>query len=349
MTERAPANRIGNDPSNMTARVLEFPRQLRDAWQLSAPALGARALPARVWIVGMGGSAIGGDFVRAFAEDRGKVPVEVVRGYALPANAGPGDLAFFVSYSGNTEETLSAWDDAAHRNVPRAVVASGGELLDRAARTRSPALRIPPGSPPRAALGWTSVPVFRALGGLGVFPLAEDDVAEAVSACEEMLALHGPAGSREALLATWAGSAAVRLPVIYAADRPHRATATRWVGQLNENAKTLAHAAVFPEQNHNEIVAWAGERGGGAALAEVALLDDASVHARVRRRLDLVAAQLEEAGGRVTRFAPCGKGLLARLYSLALLGDLASLHAAAARGVDPTPVEPIDRLKRELG
>jgi glucose/mannose-6-phosphate isomerase len=84
------------------------------------------------------------------------------------------------------------------------------------------------------------------------------------------------------------------------------------------------------------------------ALAEVALLDDPAVHARVRRRLDLVAAQVEAAGGRVTRFAPCGQGLLARLYSLALLGDLASLHVAAARGVDPTPVAPIDRLKREL-
>jgi glucose/mannose-6-phosphate isomerase len=277
------------------------------------------------------------------------VPVDVLRGYQLPACAGAQDLAFFVSYSGNTEETLSAWEDASRRNIPRAVVASGGALLDRAADAGVPLLRIPAGSPPRAALGWTSLPVFRALGRLGAFALPEEEVLSAAAACEEILSSHGPGGPQERILAAWGEAAALRLPVIYAADRPHRATATRWVGQLNENAKTLAHAATLPEQNHNEIVAWGAKPGPGAALAEVVLLDDAVVPERVRRRLDLVASQVESVGGRVTRFAPAGQGLLARLYSLALLGDLASLHVAAARGVDPTPVEAIDRLKSELG
>jgi glucose/mannose-6-phosphate isomerase len=119
------------------------------------------------------------------------------------------------------------------------------------------------------------------------------------------------------------------------------------VGQLHENAKTLSHAALLPEQNHNEIVAW--ERpGAGVAAAVVALLDDPAVHPRVRRRLDLLAQRVVEAGRPVTRFGARGTGLLGRLYSLALLGDLASLHVAAAAGVDPTPVEGIDRLKRDL-
>jgi glucose/mannose-6-phosphate isomerase len=266
----------------------------------------------------------------------------------MPASAGPEDLAYFVSYSGNTEETLAAWDDAAHRGMPRAVVSSGGELLDRAGAARVASLRIPGGSPPRAALGWTSVPVFRSLARLGAFVLEERELAEAADSCEEMLRRFGPGGPREAELAAWADGAARGLPVIYAADRPHRPTATRWVGQMNENAKVLAHAATLPEQNHNEIVAW-GEPGEGVRLAEVCVLDDAAVHPRVRLRLELVAAGVAAAGARVARFAPEGNGLLARLYSLAVLGDLASLHVAAARGVDPTPVAPIDRLKRALG
>jgi glucose/mannose-6-phosphate isomerase len=274
--------------------------------------------------------------------------VEVVRGYQMPASAGPEDLAYFVSYSGDTEETLSAWDDAIQRNVPCAVVASGGELMSRAIAAGVPALRIPGGSPPRAALGWTAMPVFRSLAERGVFPLTETEVAEAAGAGDDVVTLWGPGGSREGELVRWAEDAVERLPIVYGAERPHRATAMRWVGQLNENGKVLAHAALFPEQNHNEIVGF-GDPATAATLAEVALLDDAAVHPRVRRRLDLVAGAVEAAGGHVTRFEPRGEGLLARMFSLAVLGDLASLHVAAARGVDPTPVAPIDRLKRELG
>ena len=341
--------RIGRDPQDMTARVLAFATQLRDAWTLASdgPDLLGGTRPRRVWVVGMGGSAIGGDFLRSFAETEGSVAVDVVRGYELPGAADDSGFAFFVSYSGNTEETLTAWDEADRRRLPRAAITSGGALLERARASGVPALVIPGGSPPRAALGWTSVPLFRALSRGGLLHASESELSAAASACDELVAAFGPDGSEEALLVRWATQAARGLPVIYAADRPHRATATRWVGQLHENAKTLSHAALFPEQNHNEIVAW--ERSGaGVAAAVVAILDDPLVHPRVRRRLDLVAERVTEAGRSVTRFSPRGTGLLARLYSLALLGDLASLHVAAAAGVDPTPVAGIDRLKREL-
>jgi glucose/mannose-6-phosphate isomerase len=343
------AARIGHDPADMTGRVLGFPEQVREAWRRAAagPDLLAGRRPSCVWIVGMGGSAIGGDFVRALAESRGRVPVEVVRGYEMPHGAGAGGFAFFVSYSGDTEETLSAWDDAARRGVPCAAVAGGGELRRRAEASGVPCQELPGGWPPRAALAWTTLPVLHALARADLVPLDGAAVEEAAGACAEQLASFGPDGPLAPRLAEWAERAAGGLPVIYAADRPHRATAARWVGQLNENGKTLAHAAVFPEQNHNEIVAW--ERpAGGARLAEVALLEDPAVHPRVRRRLALVAARVEEAGRRVARFAPRGEGLLARLLSLSVLGDLASLHVAAARGVDPTPVAGIDRLKRDL-
>lgn len=342
--------RIGQDPQDMTGRVLAFPRQLREAWALAAdgPDLLGGAQPAHVWVVGMGGSAIGGDFLRSFAEAEGRVAVDVVRGYELPRAVGPHGFVFFVSYSGNTEETLACWEEATRRALPRAAITSGGALLESARAARAPALVIPGGSPPRAALGWTSVPLFRALSRGGVLELSAKDLDAAASACDEIVATWGPDGPQEPTLLRWADEAARGLPVVYAAERPHRATATRWVGQLHENAKTLSHAAWFPEQNHNEIVAW--ERSGaGTSAAVVALLDDPAVHPRVRHRLDLVARRVEETGRRVTRFAPRGEGLLGRLYSLALLGDLASLHVAAAHGVDPTPVASIDRLKRELG
>lgn len=339
-----------NDPSDMMGRVLDFPNQLREAWELAGrgPDLMKGARPGRVFVVGMGGSAIGGDFVRAFAETCSPVPVEVVRGYELPAAAGSSSFAFFVSYSGNTEETLAVWEEACRRGVPRACITSGGELAERAAHDGTACLRIPPGSPPRAALGWTSIPVFRALGTAGLLPFAAEDVKDAARAGEEVIVKHGPDAAPDDPLRGWAEACAARLPVIYAPAYRYSAAAVRWSGQMNENGKSLAHVALFPEQNHNEIVGWETP-SPVLELAEVAMLADDTVHPRVRKRMEIVASRIERARGRVTRFAPAGAGLVARLYSLAVMGDLASLYLAAARGVDPTPVASIDGLKAELG
>jgi glucose/mannose-6-phosphate isomerase len=332
----------------MTARVLGLPAQLRDAWKLAAagPALVAGARPARILVCGMGGSAIGGDFLRAFAEREGRVPVDVVRGYELPRPAGRETFAFFVSYSGDTEETLSAWDEAVRRGVPRAAVTSGGRLAELARADGSPCLVIPGGSPPRAALGWTAVPLFAACARAGLLSVAARDVEEAAAACEEAIAAHGPGAPADSLRA-WAESCADGWAMIYAPASPYGPCALRWQNQINENAKAIAHVALFPEQNHNEIVGW--ERPSAAArLARVAFLAGEEAHPRVRRRMEIVEEEVRGAGAAAARFRPRGRGLLARLLSLAAMGDLASLHLAAARGVDPTPVASIDRLKARL-
>jgi glucose/mannose-6-phosphate isomerase len=332
----------------MTGRVRAFPDQMREAWKLAeaGPDLVDGATPDRIYVVGMGGSAIGGDFLRAYAERFGEVPVEVVRGYQLPTAANEHAFAFFVSYSGGTEETLSCWEDAARRGLPRACITSGGSLAERATAAGVPVLRIPGGAPPRSALGWTSVPLLHAMGRAGLVSLTAGNLAEAADACDTVLDAQAP-DAADSPWATWGTRAAAGLPVIYAAQSPHGVTAVRWACQINENGKALAHAALFPEQNHNEIVGWETP-SDLHRRAEVALLDDSRDHPRTRRRLELVAEAVEAAGARVTRFRPVGEGLLARLYSLALQGDLVSLWVAAARGVDPTPVASIDRLKASL-
>jgi len=333
----------------MTARVVGFPEQLRAAWTLAAegPDLLGGARPQRIYVCGMGGSAIGGDFLRAFAETEGRTPVEVVRDYRLPLAAGPESFAFFVSYSGGTEETLSAWEDASRRGVPRAAVTSGGRLAELAAGEGVPCVRIPGGAPPRSALGWTAVPLFAACGRGGLLPVRGEDLEEAAAACEEVIAAHGP-GVKEDPLREWAESCADGMAFLYAPASPYGPCALRWQNQINENAKALAHVALLPEQNHNEIVGW--ESGSAAVrLARVAFLAGEAAPPRVRRRMEIVQEVVRGAGAVTARFEPRGRGLLARLLSLAVMGDLASLHLAAARGVDPTPVASIDRLKAALG
>jgi glucose/mannose-6-phosphate isomerase len=334
----------------MAARVAALPRQLRDAWDLAAdgPDLLGGARPARLYVCGMGGSAIGGDFLKAMADAEGEVAVTVIRGYELPRPAARQAFALFVSYSGGTEETLAAWDDARRRGVPRAAVTGGGPLAERAAAEGVPCLRIPPGSPPRAALGWTTVPLLQALSRAGLLACSRPAVLEAESACEEIIARHGPDAPAADPLRGWAEACVGKLPVVYAPAVPYAPCAVRWGTQLNENAKTLAHVALFPEQNHNEIVGWETP-SPVRSLAAVALLGAKSAPPRMRRRMEIVAAAVQKAGALCAAFEPAGRGLAARLFSLAALGDLASLHLAAALDVDPTPVSAIDRLKQELG
>lgn len=332
----------------MTGRVRGFPEQMRRAWDLAeaGPNLIGDAEPERIYVIGMGGSAIGGDFLRACGERLGDVAVEVVRGYELPRAANESSFAFFVSYSGGTEETLACWSEAARRRVPRACVTSGGELERRALADSVPVLKIPPGSPPRAALGWTSVPLLHAMGRVGMLEVGSAEIEEAAQACEEVLREFGPDASPNPLRA-WAEGLNGHLPVIYASDSPHRVSAMRWACQINENGKALAHTALLPEQNHNEIVGWE-VASPVLAATRVALLDDPADHPRTRRRMQVVAESLRASGVSVTHFAPRGQGLLARLYSYSVQGDLVSLYLAAAQNVDPTPVVSIDRLKAAL-
>jgi glucose/mannose-6-phosphate isomerase len=343
------ARAVTNDPGGMMKRIAAFPEQLRGAFELAerGPDLLAGSRPERIFVVGMGGSAIGGDFLRSWAEESCPTPVEVVRGYELPASCSSASFAFFVSYSGNTEETLSCFEEALARRVVCACVTSGGRLAERARERGVPVLRIPGGSPPRAALGWTSVPLFHALAGAGLARFGAEDLEAAARACEEALAAFAPGVQGNALLA-WAESAAKGFPVIYAPARPYAACAVRWACQLNENGKTLAHVALFPEQNHNEIVGWEAP-SPLHALARVAFLTGEGVHPRVRKRMELVAKAVEAAGARATWFEARGGSAVARLYSFATMGDLASVFTAQAKRVDPTPVASIDRLKTELG
>jgi glucose/mannose-6-phosphate isomerase len=337
-----------NDPADMKGRVLGFPDQLRAARDAAVrgPDLLGNFHPTRVYVVGMGGSAIGGDFLRTYAEVLSTLPVEVVRGYELPRAADDTTAALFVSYSGGTEETLTAWEEAGRREVRRACITSGGELAARAEAAGVPVLRIPGGMPPRSALGWTSVPLFQALAREGRLPFEVSEVEEAARACEAMLSEAGPGGSDPAVR-RWAEAAKEALILIHAPAARLGAVATRWACQINENGKSLAHVALFPEHNHNEIVGWEVTSALHRSAC-VAFLTDDRVHPRVHRRMEIVAEMVERSGGRATWFRPKGEGLLARLYSLAVLGDLASLYLAAARGVDPTPVASIDRLKSRL-
>jgi glucose/mannose-6-phosphate isomerase len=338
------------DPSGMAGHIEGLPQQLEQGLAIGRDAeLGLKGEGlSSIALFGMGGSAIGGAILKGYLQDRLGLPFEVVRSYSVPAYVGPRTLVVISSYSGDTEEVLSAHDEAAARGAGIVCLTTGGELLDRARASGHGFIRIPGGLPPRAALGFSFAPLLVVLSRLGMIDDPSEEVAAAIATAREAverLGLKSPSESNAAKeLAEWLDGG---VPVIYGTEPRTAPVATRWRTQFAENAKVWAHSAALPEMNHNEVVPLRSSRAAGREKRFV-FLRDAEDHPRVALRVEITSRMLDEAGAGVRAVVSFGRSRLARLFSLVILGDFTSFYLAALTGVDPTPIAPIDELKEAL-
>lgn len=336
------------DNQGMYDIVRDFPAQWREGRRLALEAdLGGLDLGdvRQVLVAGMGGSAIGGELLRVLAAPVAPLPVTVARGYRLPAWVGPQTLVIASSYSGNTEETLAMLGEAEARGAAIVGVATGGTLAERLGAAGHPLLTLPGGLMPRAALGYSLTALLTLAERLGLLHLgaASWDEAEALLATmSESLAV---ASDNRAL--TLARQLEGRLPFVYRSDGLAEAAGLRWINQLQENAKVLAFGNVFPELNHNEITGWEVPAPWHARCA-IVVLRDRDDPPRTQRRIAVTRMLLEPRAGAWIEVESRGTSALARVLSLVYLGDWVSLYLAALRGVDPTPIVLIDRLKNAL-
>lgn len=321
--------------------VLAIPDHLRDAlWRVES----ARLEPsesAGVLVCGMGGSAIGGDLAAAVLGPRLERPLLVLRGYELPGWVTPEWTVFCSSYSGETEETLACYAAAEALGARRVVASTGGALAEAARASSVPVIGLPGLLPaPRTAVAYMLVCAAEVAAQAGAAPGLRGEIENAAAFLEE----------RSEELRERAGEIAGRLegtvPVVHGAGLTVPA-ARRWKAQVNENAKLPAFFSELPEANHNEICGWGGSPEG-ARLGAV-LLEDADQHPRERRRFELTAEEIDSAGAPAIRLATAGATRTERLLWAVVLGDLVSLELATARGVEPLPIEAIDRLKAALG
>lgn len=299
-------------------------------------------------VTGLGGSAIGGDILRTWALARLAIPVLVNRDYDLPGFVNRDSLVVAVSYSGQTEETLSAYQQAVDRGAAVIVVTSGGRLADMAAQDDSAVVRIPGGLSPRAASGYLFAPLALILEELGLVEGAVRELEETVQVLLEVRESIKPeVEGLDNLARLIAVDLQGNLPVIWGSSARSEIAAMRWKTQINENAKTPAYFNMFPELNHNEIVGFEVPADLLARLV-VIILRDPEDHPRVQRRMDI---SINIIGGRVHKIIEVparGESWLARFYSLVYVGDYTSYYLAQAYGINPTPVAVIDQLKAEL-
>jgi glucose/mannose-6-phosphate isomerase len=338
-----------NDPDGMLARIKELPMQCRQAYQAAMDF----SLPAeyadvnKVVILGMGGSAIGGDLIRSLVQFEAKIPVIIHRDYGLPAFVDDRTLLIASSYSGNTEETLSGFEPSLKTGARKLAMTTGGKLKEIAEANNVPVFTIEYKAQPRAALGFSFIPALGVLQKLGILADKSADVAETVRVLEKLsteLDENSPLASNPAK--QMAQRLWKKLPVIYGAGIAAEA-AHRWKTQINENGKAWAFYEVFPELNHNATVGFPLPENV-VRVIRVIMLRSPLFNDRVKLRYEVTRELMERAGVEYEYVDSRGESALAQMVSLVSIGDYVSYYMAILHQVDPSPVDVISYLKDRL-
>jgi len=339
------------DKEDMYAAIWRFPEQLQ-AGRLRAEQQEDQVKELQgqryngVVVAGMGGSAISGDFLRTLAIDQAQVPIVVNRGYQLPSWVDSDTLVIASSYSGNTEETLSAFDIATSRGATLLCIHTGGTLHARAEAAGIPVVTVQPGLQPRAALSYAATAIVTICSALGLVDVARSDWDEAISVLQSLRAKWGDPAVKDNPAIALAGRFTRLFPVIYSSEQLEVVN-LRWRNQLHENAKVFAVGNLLPEMNHNEIMGWS-RFGAELHHLGVILLRDKEDHPRTQRRLEVTASLLKQHAGHWEEIQSIGVSRLARLLSLMYMSDWVSFYLAIYHKVDPSPVGLISVLKKRL-
>ncbi|MEA2087599.1 MAG: bifunctional phosphoglucose/phosphomannose isomerase, partial [Candidatus Caldatribacteriota bacterium] len=307
------------DNANMIELLEEFPQKMRDALRLGeefiiptdllpTPATSTVSAPApaknfkNIVVLGMGGSAIGGDLLSDYLADELSIPIVVIRGYNIPKFVDENSLVFAVSYSGNTEETLSALKRCLKAKARIIALTSGGKLAVLAQENNFPVIKVPAGIQPRAAISYLFFPILKALERLGIAKKRNEEIEETHNILQELSKEYG---AKSPLKNNFAKKVALslyqHLPLVYGSEGLLEAVAMRWKTQINENSKWPCFWNVFPELDHNEIVGYEIENKINRQV-KIVYLQDKEGLLRVEQRREITRKIIED---KVAEFIVC--------------------------------------------
>lgn len=319
--------------------VQNFTNQLKEAKNIAQKAvLSAPGKINNIVITGLGGSGIGGTILSELISDSCSVPIIVNKDYFLPAFVNENSLVIISSYSGNTEETLSAMQQAISRKAQIACVTSGGKVLEIAKQHQFDFIEIPGGKPPRSCIGYSLVGLIKVLIAKGFAPqslFAHLDAAIQLLDSENQSIKKDADGIAKKLFH--------KIPVIYSLGSCEGA-AVRFRQQINENSKMLCWHHVFPEMNHNELVGWTAKNDSIVVITFHTSFD----YDRTRKRYDVCKPIFEKYSSGVIDITAKGQSKLEQFFYLINIGDWISCYLADLKGIDPVEVKVIDHLKGEL-
>ncbi|MCP4633982.1 MAG: bifunctional phosphoglucose/phosphomannose isomerase [candidate division Zixibacteria bacterium] len=337
------------DKSDMLSNITRFPDQIRDAvklgYSVDISKINANNIKCIV-VCGMGGSAIGGELLGAYLQNKISIPFFINRSYSVPEYVDENSLVIASSYSGNTEEILTAFKEVLNRKSQIVVISSNGNLGADAARMDIPIITLPGGYMPRAALGFGFFPLMIILSRLGLFSIEKSELNSIADYLDRRTEQFIPE-SDDNLAVTVARGIHGKLPIIYGADAVFGAIAMRFKQQICENSKSLAFSNVFPEFNHNEIVGFEILPVHSNKIV-VIMITDTDCHHRIKIRMKILSKYFNDKGIEVIYINSEGNSELEKMFSVIQIADYCSYYLAILNKTDPTPIESIDFLKNEL-
>ncbi len=326
------------DTMRMADMLERFPKDCEEALKLGRDLRPeSNEQPDAVVVLGMGGSSVSGDMVRAYLADcKRHVPVYTVRNYLLPRYITKKSIVFAISYSGNTEETVASYREASRLGARVIVLTSGGKLAILAKENEHALITVPTGIPPRLATPYLFFPLLTVLQNYGIIQGRPIEMRDAIAALKKPM--YRELGKE---LAAKIGKT---VPIIYASER-FSVVAMKWKTDINENAKTHAFYNVYSEFNHNEINGYVNRN---ADFHVIIIRDDEDL-GRIRKRMKITGTLIRQRGFPVTEVHIRGENYLTKLLSAIYTGLWLSYYLAIGYQTDPTPVQIIEDLKKELG
>lgn len=325
--------------------IAQHPQQLQATFSVDVD-IDASAIT-QIVVAGMGGSALAGAFVRDWWRSELPISLEVVRDYRLPAFVDQNTLVMVSSYSGNTEETLAAYQDAGTRGAQRVVVTTGGELADRAATDGVPVYELPSGYQPRMAVWYNIAALTHLAERLGVLEAKQQQLEAAMPLLEAAAKSWTPDVATADNPAKQYAEMCLGKAVWILGSNSFQSATYHWKAAINENAKHVATYNVLPEFNHNEFLGWT-EHPRHKPFTVIQLRSNLE-HECTQRRFDVTNRLLSGRMPAPLEIELAGETHIQQLLWASLLGDFISVYLGILNNVNPTQVEAIERFKRELG
>ncbi len=320
--------------------IRSFPRQIKEAFEFPTYKVDIGVLD-RVVVCGMGGSAIAGDLLKSYLY-YSSIPVEVIRDYKIPQYINSTSLTFIISYSGNTEETILAFEETLKNGSRIIIITSGGRLKELAEKYEIPIVLIPKGLPPRGAIGYIFASILLNLERNGIIEVGRE-LKESLELLEKSIREFENPSS---IAFDIANKFYLRFPIIYASNRLYP-IAYRWQTQINENAKSICHIHSIPEMNHNEINGLKNPQNI-ISKAWIVFIKDLEDYERINRRIEIVSEMLRNSILGVSVIEGKGETFLHRMLYLVLLGDYVSYYLSQFYKEDPMAIPRIEELKKKL-
>lgn len=323
----------------MEDQIKSLPKQLIEGYKLAANT-GEEYKEEEfdnIIVAGMGGSALPGNVLKAASENLDiNIPVFVHKSYGLPHRAGEKSLIVVISYSGNTEEALSAYERSIELEASTVVITTGGKLAQKASKHNTPTINIPSGVQPRMAVGYQFSSLLAVLSNVNIIPSQKKKLESASNS------LNAEEGRKNAK--NMAQDIHGTLPIFYSSEKLKKVTYILKI-QINENAKQHAFYNFFPEMNHNELEGFESKNNNNVS---VIFINDKSDLPRIKKRMELTSELIKDRGYPVHTIDSGGNNWYSKVFSLVLFGSWLSYYLAVENNTEPEKVDLIEEFKRSL-